>query len=205
MLRSEVLSVETSGMPETPDTVLLVDDEQAILQLLGLAFKKAQIPVKTALTAEEALKFLEVERFGAVVTDKNLPGASGLVLLKKVSEIHPHCARIMMTGFVSTESVLEALKLGADDYLLKPFENLMLLVERVKQVMKYRRTQADREALAVALREMEKSLRKSEAAAMRMGTEVELFQSVLELRIEAATRPLQLKIDALEAQLRARK
>ena len=137
-------------MSDTPDTVLLVDDEKSILDVLSMGFKRAGIPVKTALTAEDAIVLLEVEKFGAVVTDKNLPGKSGLELLKIISERYEHCARVVITGFVNTESVLEAMRLGADDYLLKPFESIMLVVERVKQAMKHRKVQMERQALEIA-------------------------------------------------------
>ena len=188
---------------DTPDTVLLVDDEKSILDVLSMGFKRAGIPVKTAMTAEDAIVLLEVEKFGAIVTDKNLPGKSGLDLLKVISERYPNCARVVITGFVNTDSVLEAMRLGADDYLLKPFESIMLVVERVKQAMKHRRVQTEREALALALRQMEKSLRKSESTAFQKGTELDLFQNVVELRIEDATRDLTLRVSMLEAELAA--
>jgi len=62
-------------MSDPPD---LVDDEKSILDVLAMGFKRAGIPVQTALTAEDAIVLLEVKKFGAVVTDKNLPGKSGL-------------------------------------------------------------------------------------------------------------------------------
>lgn len=192
-------------MSDTPDTVLLVDDEKSILDVLSMGFKRAGIPVKTALSAEDALLLLEVEKFGAVVTDKNLPGKSGLDLLKVINERYAHCARVVITGYVNTDSVLEAMRLGADDYLLKPFESIMLVVERVKQAMKHRRVQMEREALALALRQMEMSLRKSESTAFQKGTELDLFQNVVELRIEDATRDLLIRVSQLEAELGAEK
>lgn len=183
------------------DLVLLVDDEKSILDVLTMGFKRGGLVVKTAMTAEEALELLETERFGAVVTDKNLPGKSGIELLAAVNEKWPHCARLIITGYVSAESVIEAMRLGADDYLLKPFENIMLVVERVKKAMGHRRMQAEREALAVALRETEVSLRKSESTAFQKVTELDLFHNVVELKLEDATRELKEKVAALEAEL----
>lgn len=183
------------------ELVLLVDDEKSILDVLSMGFKKAGIEVKTALTAEDAILLLEVQKFSAVVTDKNLPGKSGLELLRIINERYPHCARLLITGFVSTESVLEAMRLGADDYLLKPFESIMLVVERVKQAIKHRTTQMEREALAVAMRDIEKSLRKSESTAFQKVTELDLFQNLVELRIEDATRELNEKVVTLQGQV----
>ena len=192
-------------MSDAPDLVLLVDDEKSILDVLSMGFKKAGIPVKTAINAEDAILQLESFKFSAVVTDKNLPGKSGLELLKVISEQYPNCARLVITGFVNTDSVLEAMRLGADDYLLKPFESIMLVVERVKQAMKHRKVQMERQALALTLRQMEKSLRKSESTAFQKGTELDLFQNVVELRIEDATRDLVLKVSQLEAELELEK
>ncbi len=186
---------------ETAESVLLVDDEKSVLDVLSAAFKKSGLSVKTATTAEDAIVLLEVETFGAVVTDKNLPGKSGMELLRFLSERQPHCARIVVTGFVNTESVLEAMRLGADDYLIKPFESLMLVVERVRQAMKHRKVQLEREALAAALRELEKSLRKSESVAFQKVTELDLFHNVVELKLEDATCALTDKVATLEAEL----
>jgi YesN/AraC family two-component response regulator len=194
-----------SCMSDTPDLVLLVDDEKSILDVLSMGFKRAGIPVQTALTAEDAIVLLEAHKFAAVVTDKNLPGKSGLDLLKLINETYPHTARVVITGFVNTDSVLEAMRLGADDYLLKPFESIMLVVERVKQAMKHRKVQMEREALAKALREMEKSLRRSESTAFQKGTELDLFQNVMELRIEDATAELTARVGLLEAELEVEK
>ncbi len=192
-------------MSDVQDLVLLVDDEKTILDVLSMGFKRAGVPTKTALTAEDAIVLLEQHTFGAVVTDKNLPGKSGLDLLKLINEKYENTARVVITGFVNTESVLEAMRLGADDYLLKPFESIMLVVERVKQAMKHRTVQMERSALAKALREMEKSLRRSESTAFQKGTELDLFQNVVELRIEDATAELTARVSTLEAALEVEK
>ena len=192
-------------MGDTSDMVLLVDDEKSVLDVLAMGFKRAGISVKTASTAEEAIMLLETQRFAAVVTDKNLPGKSGLDLLKVINEKYEHTARVVITGFVNTESVLEAMRYGADDYLLKPFESIMLVVERVKQAMKHRKTQLEREVLARALREMQMTLRKTESKAFQKGTELDLFQNVMELRIEDATSELRARVGLLEAELEVEK
>ena len=192
-------------MSDAPDLVLIVDDERSILDVLSMGFKRAGIATKTAINAEDAILLLEVHTFGAVVTDKNLPGKSGLDLLKVINEKYDNTARLVITGYVNTESVLEAMRLGADDYLLKPFESIMLVVERVKQAMKHRRVQLEREALARALREMEKTLRRTESTAFQKGTELDLFQNVMELRIEDATTDLRARVGLLEAELEVEK
>ncbi len=192
-------------MGDPQDMVLLVDDERSILDVLSMGFKRAGLATKTAINAEDAIILLEAHTFGAVVTDKNLPGRSGLELLKVINERYPDTARLVITGYVSTESVLEAMRLGADDYLLKPFESIMLVIERVKQAMKHRKVQTEREALAQALRAMEKSLRKSESTIFQKGTELDLFQNVVDLKIEDATAELTARVALLETELEVEK
>ena len=188
-----------------PDSVLLVDDEQSVLDVLTVAFARGKVRVRTALTAEEALVALDSERFGALVTDKNLPGKSGLDLIKEAKVKQPHIAAVMITGYVSTDSVLEALRLGANDYILKPFNDLMLMVERVKQVIVYQRTAHERALLADSLRKAERSLRKSETEAFQHRTELDLWQNVMELRIEEAVRALTVRVAVLEQDVEAAK
>ncbi len=194
---------ESAGPTTLPDTVLLVDDEQAVLDVLSLGFKRGGVPVKTALTAEGALTLLDQERFGAVVTDKNLPGKSGLDVIREARARQPHVACVVVTGYVSTESALEAIRLGANDYILKPFDNVMLVVQRVKQAIAHQRVVAERAALGEALRALEKSLRKTEAEAFQKGTELDLFQNVMELRLEDATKDLLTRVAQLESDLQA--
>ncbi len=184
-----------------PDTVLVVDDEPAILRLLELALKRVGLPTKLVGTAEEAIELLDRERFGAVVTDKNLPGKSGLEVIKETKTKQPYCAVIMVTGYVSTDSVLEAMRLGANEYLVKPFTDLMLVAQRVKSAIEHQRTDFERALLADTLRSMEKTVRRQKEEAFQRKTELDLFQSVLEVRVEDALAPLREQVQAAEAQL----
>lgn len=181
--------------------VLLVDDEKTILDVLTLGFKKAGIETKRVESVEDAIALMETQGFAAVVTDKNFPGKSGLELVKYISEKHPHTARLIITGFANTESVLEAMRSGSDDYLIKPFESIALVIERVKAAIAHRRTQVERAALAESLREMQKSLRKTESQAFQKMTELDLLQTVLDLKIEDATATLRERVETLETEL----
>ncbi len=103
----------------------------------------------------------------------------------------------MMTGYPTTDSVLEALRLGATDYLEKPFPELGLVVQRMQAAMDRSRTAFEREALATTLREMKARLKKSEEAVFQRQTELDVFVQVLELRVEEATAPLTVEMKAL--------
>ncbi|MEW5741155.1 MAG: response regulator [Myxococcota bacterium] len=193
-----------------PDTVLLVDDEQSVLDVLSRALTRAGLVVKSVKTAEQAFPLLESERFGAVVTDKNLPQRSGLDVVRVAREKQPYCACVVITGYVSAASVLEALQLGANDYILKPFDDLTLVVQRVKKAIAAQRVEAERATLAEMIKELAKSLhekddslRARQEELFQSKTELDLFTSVMELRIEEATKPLMTRVANLESDLAA--
>lgn len=193
-----------------PDSVLLVDDEQSVIDVLSKALTRGGITVKAVKTAEQAFPLLDSERFGAVVTDKNLPQRSGLDVVRAAREKQPFCACIVITGFVSAASVLEALQLGANDYILKPFDDLALVVQRIKRAIASQRTEAERATLAEMIKDLAKSLhdkddslRAKDEEVFQSKTELDLFTSVMDLRIEEATRPLMTRVALLESDLQA--
>src|SRR5690242_19041645 len=96
-----------------PNAVLIVDDEPTVIDVLMVVLKKHQLTAKGAATGEEALNLLKTERFGCLVADKNLPGKSGLEVIREAKRLQPYCACLVMTGYPTTESMLEALRLGA--------------------------------------------------------------------------------------------
>jgi DNA-binding NtrC family response regulator len=87
--------------------------------LLGKEFD-----VLEAGTAEEALELLRTQRVDLIVTDKNLPGLSGLALAQQVRMMNPQARIVLMTGYPSLDTSQEALELGLMDYLLKPFDDI---------------------------------------------------------------------------------
>jgi len=188
-----------------PDSVLLVDDDASVLAVLHAALTRGKLKVHSVATGEEAIAALDKERFGAVVTDKNLPKASGLDVIRAAKLKQPYAARIIITGYVSTQSVLEALELGAHDYLLKPFEDVMLVVQRVKKAIEGQRVEAERATLADMIKELAADLRKREGQVAASKTELDLFQSVMELRAEESNRELLSRIASLEADVGAEK
>ncbi|MBL8952273.1 MAG: response regulator [Myxococcaceae bacterium] len=186
-----------------PTQVLVVDDEQSVIDLLTVVLKKAKLSVRSATSGEDALKLLEAERFGCMLCDKNLPGRHGLDVIREAKRLQPYCACLVMTGYPTAESVLEALRLGATDYLEKPFPELGLVVQRVQSAMEHARTAFEREALVRTLREMRTRLKKTEEAVFQRQTELDVFVQVLELRVEEATGALNVKTAQLQAELDA--
>jgi FixJ family two-component response regulator len=186
-----------------PTTVLVVDDEQSVIDVLTAALRKQKLETRSATTGEDALAMMKSDRFGCLICDKNLPGVSGLEVIRETKHLQPYCACLMMTGFPTAESVLEALRLGAIDYLEKPFPELRLVVQRVQAAMEHARTAFEREALARTLREMRTRLKKSEEAVFQRQTELDVFVQVLELRVEEATQAMQVQNEQLKGELAA--
>jgi two-component system response regulator AtoC len=101
--------------------VLVVDDEPLMRSFTAETLKRLGKEIVTASNGQEATQHLQSETFDLVVTDRKMPLKDGLEVLKTAKALHPHCFVIMMTAFGSIESAVEAMRLGAFNYLIKPF------------------------------------------------------------------------------------
>ncbi len=113
--------------------VLLADDEKTIRVTLGDDLRAAGHAVSDVGHGDDALRLVENEAFDLVITDIRMPGTDGLTLLKKVKTVRPETEVIVITGFGTVESAVDAMRQGAYNYILKPFLNsdILLSVERV--------------------------------------------------------------------------
>lgn len=107
--------------------VLAVDDERAASKLLAMMLCPPAYSCATAANGEEALVILQRDRFDAIISDLEMPGMSGLELLARVRQAHPHMAFLVTTGVDDVDVGVRAMRTGADDYLVKPLsENAVL-------------------------------------------------------------------------------
>ena len=105
-----------------PDVrVLVVDDEQSMRELLAIMLRQAGYDVVVADGGETAVETLKSESFDLVVTDLRLRKVDGLAVLRAAKEFSPRTVVLVVTAFASTETAVEAMKLGAYDYVTKPF------------------------------------------------------------------------------------
>jgi DNA-binding NtrC family response regulator len=102
-------------------SILVVDDEEGILQWLKIALEKEGYEVETALSGKKALDLIKSKYFSCVITDIKMDGMSGLELLKKLKKEDPDLIVIIITAYGTFESVVEALRGGASDFITKPF------------------------------------------------------------------------------------
>jgi DNA-binding response OmpR family regulator len=119
-------------------SVLVVDDETVVCELLTSLLEPDGIELHVALSGDQALRLLEKRRFDLVITDKNLPGVSGLEVARAVRSRYPDCPVMMMTGYASVESATEGLSLGLLDYIEKPFEDIGELRRRIREALRAR-------------------------------------------------------------------
>lgn len=110
-------------MLRLPWEVLVVDDDEGIRELIVSYFNALDISVTAAQDGRDAIATLQRSsgRYGMVVTDLNLPGADGFAVLQASKQANPECYVIIVTGYASLDSAIRAVRVGAYDYLTKPF------------------------------------------------------------------------------------
>lgn len=108
---------------EDAKSVLVVDDEAGMCEVLSYILGRAGYDVETASNAEEGLAAFDARPFDVTITDLKMPGASGIDLLRQIKERDPNALVIVITAFSTWDSAVEAMRLGAFDYIKKPFDN----------------------------------------------------------------------------------
>ena len=113
-------------------SVLVVDDEEMMRSLLAKILEREGYQVVTANDGMEALNVLQNQTINLIISDMKMPRMTGLQLLKKIKSDYPDVGVIIMTAYGDTYTVKDALLLGADEYITKPFKSyeISLVVER---------------------------------------------------------------------------
>ena len=120
-------------------SILVVDDELLIRDLLYDFFSGQGWDISVAEDGEKALEIIRAKKFDLVLTDIRMPEMDGLVLTSHVKQSHPDLPVVLMTGFPSVDTAVEALRNKVDDYIIKPFNinQLYKLIEsKVKTVQR---------------------------------------------------------------------
>jgi DNA-binding response OmpR family regulator len=115
-------------------SILIVDDEDGLRRSLSLILQKEKYHVTTVPNAEEALDCLRLRDYDLMFLDLNLPGMSGIDLLMEIHKRIPEMPVLILTAHAALDSAIQAVRLGARDYLVKPVEPLMILA-RVREVL----------------------------------------------------------------------
>ena len=113
------------------EKVLLVDDEKEFLEIMSERMKARDMEVTTATSAQQALEIIEKESFDAIILDFQMPGMDGMDALKAIKAKKPELQIILLTGYATVEKSVEAMKIGATDFIEKPAD-LEVLAEKIK-------------------------------------------------------------------------
>ena len=112
--------------------ILIIEDEKSMREVLRILLEEEGYEITAASNGLEGMEYLRDDIFDLVVTDIKMPKADGFEVLKKVKELSPSTIVIMITAFGTTESTIEAMKLGAYDYIHKPFkiDEIRLIIQK---------------------------------------------------------------------------
>jgi len=113
------------------EKVLLVDDEKEFLEIMSERMKARDMDVTTATSADQALEIIEKEAFDAIILDFQMPGMDGMEALKAIKAKKPEAQIILLTGYATVEKSVEAMKIGATDFVEKPAD-MEVLAEKIK-------------------------------------------------------------------------
>ena len=128
------------------ERILIVDDEAMICSILSRRLAQEGYVCVTAKNGREALSLFYKETFSLIITDIKMPEMDGIELMKRVRTVNPSMIVIMVTAFPEIDLAVEAMRLGAYDFLRKPLENLDLVVLSVKHALDKKRLEEEVEA-----------------------------------------------------------
>jgi DNA-binding NtrC family response regulator len=113
--------------------ILVVDDEEIVRESLSAWLEKDGYTLATAQDGETAIDRIKKERWSILLVDLKMPGIDGLQVLENVRKVQPDTAAVIMTAYATVDTAVAAMKLGAYDYLVKPFdpEELSLMVQKI--------------------------------------------------------------------------
>lgn len=143
------------------NTILIVDDEDRLRLSLSLILQKENYRVESVANAEEALAYLKLRECDLIFLDLNLPGMSGIDLLLEVHRQFPHIPVLILTAHAALESAIQAVRLGARDYLIKPVEPVVI-VTRVAEILAEREQPARKREIVGHIQALLAELQKME-------------------------------------------
>lgn len=138
--------------------ILVVDDEISIQGILTEVLEEDGYEVDAAGSGEEALEIFEKDKYSLVITDIRMPGMTGIQLLQEIKKISPETQVIIITSHASMETAVKALRYGAYDYFIKPFEDLALISAMTSRVVERLRLIEENKRLLQELKQKNEQL-----------------------------------------------
>ena len=192
-IESEDVNKEEEGvMMEDRVKILLVDDDHLVLRGFEEILEREGFDVVSIDNGQEALRLLETAKYDLILTDLVMRDVHGLVILRKAQECQPDAVVIVITGFASIGSAIEALRLGAYDYLMKPCEDSELIL-RVRRGLEKVQLQRDLQSSELE----EEKLKAIVQTAVALNDQVNTPLNV----ILSSTEYLQMKLKSTDAEV----
>lgn len=115
--------------------ILIIDDEREVGNFFCHLLEEKGYSVKVGLTGEDFQTFIQNEQFDLALIDVKLPDTNGLELLKQLKAVQPSCKAVIMTGYSTVKTAVEAIKKGASDYIEKPFDDIFQLEQTLENLL----------------------------------------------------------------------
>ncbi len=187
---------ELQGLGETtlpePDNrcrILVVDDEESVRVLLELMLTHKGHHVHVVSNAEEAIREVSRAEYRVVLTDIRMPGMDGMDFSAWIRREHPGIDVIIMTAFASIETAAEAVRLGAFDYLLKPFPDIALVASTVERAIEKQQTELE---LKQTIKDLESNYQTGTSTNPEFGSLISGFAYKIRNPLAAITTTLEL-------------
>src|SRR5713226_8150794 len=145
------------------NSILIVDDEPEICKLLEMLMEKRGYKTATSADGEEAMRLLQAGQFDLLVTDLIMPKRDGLQLIRVGRELDPEMEVIILTGYGNLNNAIEALRLGAFDYMQKPLD-VELFIHTVERALERRHLRLANRDLITELRGAKQRLEQQRAS-----------------------------------------
>jgi DNA-binding NtrC family response regulator len=172
--------------------VLVVDDEPELVRMIGQTLGAAGFTAVGAASGERALELVSQQEFDAALVDKNLGrGIDGVEVLRHLRKRQPRCACIVMTAFPSMGSAVEALRIGAQDYVEKPSPELDRIADRVQSAIRAIQLRDERDGLLRKLAVLEDELKGKDQQIREQRVAMAMTDRVIAVRVDEARELLQ--------------
>jgi DNA-binding NtrC family response regulator len=171
--------------------VLVVDDEPELVRLLGRTLGAAGFAAVGAPSGERALELVSEHEFDAALVDKNLGrGIDGVEVLRHLRKRQPRCACIMMTAYPSMGSAVEALRIGAQDYVEKPSPELDTIADRIQSAIRAVQLRDERDGLLLKLTALQQEMKDKDSRVRDLEIQLAMAEQVGTVRADEGTEPL---------------
>jgi DNA-binding NtrC family response regulator len=178
-----------------------------MLEVFENALEMRALPIETAFCGEDALTLLQERGFGCLIVDERLGDADGLDIVAAARQLQPYCACMVITAYPSRESVARALRLGAIDYLEKPFTSLDLMLERIENAITNQRNAYELEVVRQRFEQLEEVQQTAKMLETALATTSRLAGDLAEhaarLGDALAKTTLSEEVEGLNTELRA--